>query len=138
LIRIILAEARKTSKIGEVIPPALTSQLKSRKGKTTMNTKLDVVAVAAALSVLVTPVATSAQTLFNAPPEYRVDRQRQQPSLKPLPGVYGMVHRAAHRNVIRAEGGRTPAVVSPRGRVIGTDPSLAVRFELNRDSARGL
>ncbi len=105
-----------------------------------MNTKLNVVAVAAALSVLLNPLATSAQTLPNAypRPEYRVGPQGQQPSLKLLPEVYGMAHRTAHANVIRAEGGRTPAVVSPRGRVIGTDPSLAVRFELNRDSSRGL
>ena len=31
----------------------------------------------------------------------------------------------------------TPVVVSPDGRVLGTDPSAAVRFELNRDSGRG-
>jgi len=31
----------------------------------------------------------------------------------------------------------TPVVVSPEGRVLGTDPSAAVRFELNRDSSRG-
>jgi hypothetical protein len=31
----------------------------------------------------------------------------------------------------------TPVVISPEGRVIGTDPSLAVRFELARDYGRG-
>lgn len=31
----------------------------------------------------------------------------------------------------------TPVVVSPDGRVLGTDPSAAVRFELNRDLGRG-
>jgi len=31
----------------------------------------------------------------------------------------------------------TPVIVSPDGRVLGTDPSSAVRFELNRDWSRG-
>jgi hypothetical protein len=34
-------------------------------------------------------------------------------------------------------GVHTPVVISPEGRVLGTDPSPAVRFELARDYARG-
>jgi hypothetical protein len=91
-----------------------------------MITKINVVGVAAALGVFVTPALASAQAAV------------KQPTLKPLSRVFSSANRAAHGSVIGAERARTPLVVSPRGRVIGTDPSAAVRFELNRDSARGL
>ena len=44
---------------------------------------------------------------------------------------------AAHRNLPLPRGVHTPLVVAPDGRVLGTDPSPAIRFELNRDQSRG-
>jgi len=42
-----------------------------------------------------------------------------------------------HGKVPLQRGVHTPVVVSPEGRVLGTDPSPAVRFELARDWGRG-
>ena len=44
---------------------------------------------------------------------------------------------AANRNLPLPRGVHTPVVVAPDGRVLGTDPSPAVRFELSRDHSRG-
>jgi hypothetical protein len=71
-----------------------------------MSTRLNVAAVAAAMTVFLTPALASAMT-------------------------------TAHGKVLPARGARTPVVIAPDGRVLGTDPSAAVRFELARDSSRG-
>ena len=72
-----------------------------------MSAKVNLTAIAAAATVIITPMLASAMT---AP-------QRKLPPPPPREN--------------------TPVVVSPDGRVLGTDPSLAVRFELNRDWAKG-
>jgi len=70
-----------------------------------MSAKVNLIAIAAATAVLVTPMLASAMSTA----------QRKLPA-----------HRAD-----------TPVVVYSQGRVLGTDPSPAVRFELNRDWSRG-
>jgi len=76
-----------------------------------MSTKVNIAAVAAAMAVLVTPMLTSAMSAAKLP-------------------------RGAQASAVAFPS--TPAVVSPDGRrVLGTDPSLAVRFELRRDYGRG-
>jgi hypothetical protein len=71
-----------------------------------MSTKLNIAAIAATMTVLLTPALASAMT-------------------------------TAHGKVPPPRGAPTPVVVAPDGRVLGTDPSIAVRFELARDSGRG-
>ena len=75
-----------------------------------MSTKVNAAAIAAAMAVLITPMLASAMSAAKLPRGSRA-------SAVALPS--------------------TPAVVSPDGRVLGTDPSLAVRFELRRDYGRG-
>lgn len=77
-----------------------------------MSSKLDVAAIAAAMTALLTPALAFAMT-------------------------------STHGKALSAQGARaqavvrTPVVVAPDGRVLGTDPSPAVRFELSRDYGRG-
>jgi len=69
-----------------------------------MPLKVNIAAIVAAMTVLVTPMLASAMTPAK----------------------------------LAARGVHTPAVVSYDGRrVLGTDPSSYVRFELNRDQGRG-
>ena len=75
-----------------------------------MSTKVNAAAIAAAMAVLITPMLASAMSAAKLP-------------------------RAARASAVALPS--TPAVVSPDGRVLGTDPSLAVRFELRRDYGRG-
>jgi hypothetical protein len=89
-----------------------------------MFAKINVAAVAVAVTALVIPVVASAHVRT----EHALKRHANHLNLSALFGAYGAANGATHSQY---------AVQAPDGRYLGTDPDPAIRSQLRRDWANG-